>query len=74
MDLPEPVESNDLMCIVLRKDGGVDRLPNGKIEKGDAVPKNGDGYFVGDVGCTVAGHAYTPLLRYTWHLFLTENV
>jgi hypothetical protein len=73
MDAPEPEETNDVMCVVLRKDGSVERKPNGKIEKGDTVPQAGDLYFLGDMGCTVHGHAYTPLLRYTWHLFVSEN-
>jgi hypothetical protein len=73
VELPEVEETNDLICIILRKDGGIDRVPNGKIEKGDSVPQNGDGYFVGDIGCTVAGRAYTPHLPYTWTLLLIEN-
>ena len=71
MELPEVEETNDLMCIILRKDGDIDRVPHGKIEKGDSLPQNGD--FVGDIGCTVAGRAYTPHLPYTWALLLVEN-
>jgi hypothetical protein len=73
VDQPDIEETNDLMCIVLRKDGDVSRMPNGRIERRDRLPRNGDGYFVGSLGCTVIGHVYTPLLPYTWHLFLTEN-
>ncbi len=73
MDLPDIEETNELMCVVLRKDGTIDKTPNGKIGKGDKLPQNGDGYVVGSVRCTVAGHAYTPLLPYTWTLLLVEN-
>jgi hypothetical protein len=73
VELPEREETNDLMCVILRKDGSVERKPNGKIEKGDAIPTPGEGYFVGDLACRVVGHAYTPHLPHTWHLFLSES-
>lgn len=74
LNLPEErEETNDLMCVIVRKDGSIDQVPNGKIEKDNRIPQVGAGYFVGDIGCTVRGHAYTPLLPYTWTLFLLEN-
>ncbi len=74
LNLPEErEETNDLMCVILRKNGDIDHVPNGKIMKGDTLPQNGDGYSVGDIGCTVAGRAYTPLLPYTWTLLLVES-
>ena len=73
MDLPEIEETNDVMCIILRKDGSTDQVPNGKIAKGDAIPRTGVDYSVGNIGCRVAGHAYTPHLRFTWTLLLVET-
>jgi hypothetical protein len=73
-DLPdEREETNDVMCVVVRKDGSIDQVPDGKINKGDRIPQAGDSYVLGGIRCTVRGHAYTPLLKHTWVLFLVEN-
>jgi hypothetical protein len=66
-------ETNDLMCIVLRTDGIIDQKPNGKIERGDALPGKATVYYLLDMKCEVIGHAYTPLLPFTWYLFLIED-
>ncbi|KZD20448.1 hypothetical protein [Tardiphaga robiniae] len=72
MELPEREETNELLCVIVRKNGAVECLPNGKIKQGDKLPMKNDWYSVGGMGCQVAGHAYTPNLGFTWHLFLTE--
>ena len=73
MTLSESIESNEVTCAVLRKDGTFDRIQEGKIQGKDRIPQKGDKYRVGGLGCTVIGHAYTPNLPSTWYLFLQEN-
>jgi hypothetical protein len=68
----EPIETNDLLCVIVSRKGEVLSIPNGKITKSDKLPVRGDLYSVGEIDCQVAGHAYTPHLLHTWHLFLTE--
>ena len=69
----EPTETNELECVILKKTGEIERIANGKLERSDSIPQMGTGYFVGTTHCTVRGHAYTPDLKATWHLFLQEN-
>jgi hypothetical protein len=67
------IETNDLECIILRKDGEIERIANGKLERNDSLPQVGASYLVETINCTVRGHAYTPDLKATWHLFLQET-
>jgi hypothetical protein len=73
MNDDEPIEMNELECVILKKDGGIERLANGKLERNDSLPSVGSSYSLGTRSCTVRGHAYTPDLKATWHLFLQEN-
>jgi hypothetical protein len=69
----EHTETNELECIILKKDGGIERIAHGKLERNDSLPQVGASYSLGTKNCTVRGHAYTPDLKATWHLFLQEN-
>ena len=73
MDNEGPIETNELECVILKRDGELERVRHGKLERSDSLPKVGDGYTLGTTGYTVRGHAYTPDLKMTWHLFLQEN-
>ena len=73
MNNEEPIETNDLECVILKKNGELERFTHGKLERSDSLPKVGDSYVLGTTGYTVRGHAYTPNLKVTWHLFLQEN-
>ena len=73
MDNEEPIETNELECVILKKDGELERVRHGRLERSDSLPKTGDSYSLGTTGYTVRGHAYTPNLDVTWHLFLQEN-
>lgn len=72
MNDQEPIETNELECVMLKKDGEVERIANGKLERGDSIPQTGDRYTLGARHCVVRGHAYTPDLKAIWHLFLQE--
>jgi hypothetical protein len=72
MTAEEPIENNDLECVILKKNGEIERVSNGKLEQNAALPRPGDGYLIGTAGYRVVGHAYTPELPVTWHLFLQE--
>ena len=67
-----PIETNELECVILRKDGELERVANGKLERSDTLPQVGHRYILGTRHCVVRGHAYTPDLKATWHLFLQE--
>jgi hypothetical protein len=73
MNDQEPTETNELECVILTKDGEIERIPNGKLERSDSLPSVGASYLLGSRKFTVRGHAYTPDLKSTWHLFLQEN-
>jgi hypothetical protein len=73
MDDQEPIETNELECVILTKDGEIERIANGKLERTDSLPSVGANYTLGTRNGTVRGHAYTPDLKATWHLFLQEN-
>jgi hypothetical protein len=68
----EAIETNELECVMLKKDGEIERIANGKLERNDSLPQVGDRYVLGATNCIVRGHAYTPDLKATWHLFLQE--
>jgi hypothetical protein len=73
MNEQELIETNELECVILKKDGEIERIANGKLERADSLPSVGASYPLGIRSCTVRGHAYTPDLKSTWHLFLQEN-
>ena len=38
MDDQEPIETNELECVILKKDGEIERIANGKLERTDSLP------------------------------------
>jgi hypothetical protein len=70
--MSEPVETNLLTCVIIRKTGAIEPVINGMLEQKSKLPAKGEEYAVGSTRCRVLGHAYTPHLASTWHLFLEE--
>jgi hypothetical protein len=53
MNNQEPIETNELECVILKKDGGIERIANGKLERNDSIPSVGTSYLLGSRNCTV---------------------
>lgn len=68
----EPIESNDIECIILTRTGEIERVRNGTLGRHDKLPVRGDNYRIGSKDYQVIGHSYTPHLAATWHFFLQE--
>ena len=58
MNDQEPIETNELECVMLKKDGEIERIANGKLERGDSIPQTGDRYILVRVTASSGG---TPI-------------